>query len=246
MRRDRWQSGLSARRWLNRSLLILLAAASLFAASLNARWLLAEAYATYARENLNRARAGETALAAAGLAQRLQPDNSGYLSLLGRAERRYGSGQVAEAHYRDALKRAPSDAGVWRDFALLQVAEQDHGAQLEHALERAQTLNPTSRNLHLVLGLTGLSTWSSASPALRRLWSRSVTFRLRHGRKEFLRYVFASGREATLCQNFELDAALRDWCYWTKNARHTCYASGLSPKQLRACERLGAFIGRGQ
>lgn len=238
----------SARRpakwWFSRSLFLTLATLSLFAAALCGRWLFAEAYATYARENLTGSRGAEQALASAELALQLIPQHAGYQSLRARAERRRGDPQATAHLYRQALKRAPADAVLWRDYALFLLSRGEYGAA-QHAIARAQALSPANRGLHLSLGLTGLSIWQTAPPPLRELWSRSIEFRLRHQPKEFLRYVFASGQEAMLCRHFATEPALKDWCYWTRNARQSCYVAGLTPKQRRVCERLGAYLGQG-
>ncbi len=235
-------SGRSVRSWLIRGVLLLLAAFGLLTAGLNGRWLLAEAYATYAREGFAGRTSGDAVLTAAALALRLEPGNPHYQSVLARAERLYGEETAADRLYAAALKSAPANAFLWRDYALTH-ALRGLEAQRAHAFARAQALAPTSRGLHMSLALAGLSDGPGSNAQLQRLWVKSVVFALKHERDPFLRYVFAARRETRLCRELQTNVSLKEWCYWIPKARQTCYRSGLKPHVVRWCERSGAYLG---
>ncbi|MGH8530097.1 MAG: hypothetical protein ACRETN_09720, partial [Nevskiales bacterium] len=137
-------------------MLLVLASLGLCSAGLNGRGLLTEAYAAYARENLSPEASPELAAAAAEVTLRFKPGDAVYLALLARAEQLRGRGAEAERHFRAALKQAPANAYVWRDYALLRPVGGRYDAQLAHAVERAQALAPTSHGLHLSFGVVGL------------------------------------------------------------------------------------------
>ncbi len=222
--------------------LLVFAFLGLFIAGLSSRGLLAEVYAAYARENLTRDASPEMAAAAAGLSVRFNPGNATYLSLLARSEQLRGHGSEAERRYRTALQRAPVDAYLWRDYALLRPVGSRYDAQIVHAVERAQTLAPTGQGVHLSLGVVGLMDWPRSNPRLRNLWRRSIEFSLRRHREEFLRHVYASGQETRMCQEFLLRRGSDDWCQWTGNARQVCHRADLEPHVRTWCEMLGAYL----
>ncbi|MGH8530635.1 MAG: hypothetical protein ACRETN_12475, partial [Nevskiales bacterium] len=127
-------------------------------------------------------------------------------------------------------------------YALLRPVGGRYDAQLAHAVERAQALAPTSHGLHLSFGVVGLVDWPRSNPRLRSLWRKSIEFRLGHDPEEFLRYVYASGQETRLCQEFLPRRGPRDWCQWTANARQVCHRSDLEPQVRTWCEMLGAYF----
>lgn len=236
------QSGFRTHSTAAKCALLVFAIFGLSVAGLNGRELLAEAYAAYARENLSRQGSPEVAAAAAELALRFRPGSSVNLALLGRAEQLRRRGQEAELSYRAALKQAPADAYLWRDYALLRPVGGRYDAQLAHAVERAQALAPTGKGVHMSLGVVGLMDWPRSNPRLRSLWRKSIEFSLRHDRQEFLRYVYASSQETRMCREFLLRRGADDWCQWTANARQVCHRADLEPQVRIWCEMLGAYL----
>jgi tetratricopeptide (TPR) repeat protein len=178
---------------------------------LNLLALTASLYARYAEQRLDRlpdARATRASAVAAGLA----PWSAPARALQGWIHGASGDFEAADAAYAAALRRAPADALLWAEYALVLGRNRVFDARLEQATRRALALAPASPAVHQGLARMGLSYWRFAGPPVRELWRRSLRWELDRDRGSFLAALEREGYRGTFCAWHAEDLGEAAWC----------------------------------
>jgi hypothetical protein len=178
---------------------------------LNLLALAAGLYARYAEQRLDRLpdpRAARASALAAGLA----PWSAPARALQGWIGGESGDFEAADAAYAAALRRAPADALLWAEYALVLGRNRVFDARMEQATRRALALAPTSPAVHQGLARMGLSYWRFADPPVRELWRRSLRWELDRDRAAFLLALEREGYRGTFCAWHAGDLGEAAWC----------------------------------
>jgi tetratricopeptide (TPR) repeat protein len=178
---------------------------------LNLLALAAGLYARYAEQRLDRlpdARAARASALATGLAPWSAPTRA----LEGWIHGESGDFEAADAAYVAALRRAPADALLWAEYALVLARNRVFDARLEHATRRALALAPTSPAVRQGLSRMGLAYWRFAEPPVRELWRQSLRWELDRDRAAFLLALDREGFRGTFCAWHAEDLGEAAWC----------------------------------
>ena len=197
----------------------------LFAAGMNVRWFMADAYSRFAENQSRFADTRPAARQAAVLAQKLGFRDARALQALAQSD--LYSGQKAQAleEYERALELAPADAFLWRDYALARLDLGLMDERLEHAVVQAQTLAPRSAPLHLTLALAGLKVYGQSSPALQARWLTSIRFTYLLQPGGLFYSAFVAGQDLMLCQQVVPQSESNPWCIEARWQHGLCQSS---------------------
>lgn len=178
---------------------------------LNLLALTASLYGRYAEQRLDRL-PDERAERAATLAATLAPWSARYQALRGWIHGESGDFTAADAAYAAALRRAPADALLWAEYALVRCRNRVFDDRTTLATRRALTLAPTSPAVRQGISRMALSYWRFGEPELRDLWRQSLRWELDHNRATFLATLDREGYRATFCAWHAAGLGEAAWC----------------------------------
>lgn|GEM_PF-4726953 len=190
--------------------LALLAAASVY---YNVRWLGAESYLRFSEQRGQSAATRTVARHAADIAHRLQPSSARALKTLASNDLFLRQDALALDEYSAALRLAPADAYLWRDYALALIYTETFDPRLEHAVIQAQTWGRRAKPIHLSLAIAGLRVFRQSSPALRSRWLESIRLAYQDQPNALLWVAYVADEELLLCDNDIIQKAeANGWC----------------------------------
>ena len=178
---------------------------------LNLLALTAGAYGRYAEQRLDRL-PDARATRAASLAASLAPWSARPLALQGWIQGESGDFEAADAAYAAALRRAPADALLWAEYALVLGSNRVFDERMTHATRRALALAPTSPAVRQGVSRMALSYWHFADAELRELWRQSLRWELDHNRATFLQALDQGGYRRAFCAWHAADLGEERWC----------------------------------
>jgi len=178
---------------------------------LNLSALVAGAYGRYAEQRLDRL-PDERAARAGTLAATLAPWSAQGLALKGWIHGGSGDFATADAAYRAALRRAPADALLWAEYALVLGRNRVFDQRLTLATRRALELAPASPAVRQGIARMALSYWRFADTPVRELWRQSLRWELDHNRAAFLQSLDREGSRGTFCAWHAADLGEQPWC----------------------------------
>lgn len=210
-----------------------LLAISLLVVVLNLCGFLANAYAGFARSQFRFADTRPAVRQAALLIQKLDFRNAEAVQLLAEDDLYAGRRGQALDEYEQALKLAPADAFLWRDYALARISSGLIDTDLEKAVAQAQELAPKSRPLQISLALAGLKIYALSSPGLRARWLESLRLAYLFQPKGLIFAAYVSGQDLMLCEKVIPDSGSNPWCIQSR-WRHGLCQSPSHPESCRA------------
>lgn len=178
---------------------------------LNLSALTAGLYGRYAEGRLDRL-PDERAARASTLGARLAPWSAQFLALRGWIHGQSGDFASAEAAYAAALRRAPADALLWAEYALVLGRNRAFDERLALATRRALELAPASPAVRQGIARMALSYWRFGAPPVRELWRQSLRRELDHNRAAFLESLAREGYRGTFCAWHAADLGEEPWC----------------------------------
>jgi hypothetical protein len=178
---------------------------------LNLLALSASLYGGYAEQRLDRL-PDERATRAGALAATLAPWSARQRALQGWIHGESGDFATADAAYRAALRRAPADAVLWAEYALVLGRNRVFDERLAFATRRALALAPASPAVRQGIARMALSYWRFGDAEVRELWRQSLRWELDHSRDSFLRDVDRDGHRAAFCAWHAADLGEAAWC----------------------------------
>lgn len=178
---------------------------------LNLLAITASLYARYAEQRLDRL-PDERAARASTLAATLAPWSAPYHALRGWIHGESGDFAAADAAYTAALRRAPADALLWAEYALVRCRNRVFDGRTTLATGRALALAPTSPAVRQGISRMALSYWHFGDPALREFWRQSLRWELDHNRATFLATLDREGYRATFCAWHAAELGEKSWC----------------------------------
>lgn len=168
-------------------------------------------YARYAERRLDRL-PDERAERAGELAATLAPWPATHHALAGWINGASSDFAAAESHYLAALRRAPADALLWAEYALVLGRNRVFDERLTLATRRALALAPTSPAVRQGVARMAFSYWRFADEGLRELWRQSLRWELDHGRAGFLQMLEREGYKRAFCAWQAADLGEQAWC----------------------------------
>jgi tetratricopeptide (TPR) repeat protein len=178
---------------------------------LNLLALSASLYGRYAEQRLDRL-PDERAARASTLAAALAPWSAREHALRGWIHGASGDFEAADSAYRAALRRAPADALLWAEYALVLGRNRVFDARLASATRRALALAPASPAVRQGVARMGLSYWRFGDAEVRELWRQSLRWELDHNRAAFLHAVDRDGDRAVFCAWHADGLGEAAWC----------------------------------
>lgn len=136
---------------------------------------------------------------------------------------------------RRALSRAPADARLWMQHAYLLVHAGELGPELEATMKQAETLAPSSHDVHLRHALLGLNIWRTAPDSLRQSSLRSMRFLQQHAPTQFLNALIDAREELKACAFVGTDLNLQNWCETMHARRLQCDSADLTERVQSRC-----------
>ena len=179
--------------------------------SINLLALCAGLYAGYAEQRLDRL-PDERATRAATLAAMLAPWSAPHRALQGWIRGASGDFEAADAAYLAALRRAPADALLWAEYALVLGRNRVFDERLTLATRRALELAPASPAVRQGIARMALSYWRFGEPPVRELWRQSLRWELDHNRAAFLHALERDGHRRAFCAWHAADLGEAPWC----------------------------------
>jgi len=176
-----------------------LAAVMICGAVGNARWLLTESYLRFSDQRAIAAETREAARRAAGIAQNLQPFSARALQAEASSDYFLNQPKLAIAEYESALLKAPADAYLWRDYALVLVHQGIFDARLERAVTQAQSWAVKSPPIHVSLAVVGLNVYQQSNAAMRALWFKSMRIAYPYQPDDIQWAAYVAEQELLLC-----------------------------------------------
>jgi hypothetical protein len=179
---------------------------------LNLSALAATGYAYFAEERLGvlpDLRATRASAHAAALA----PWSARQRALRGWVLGNSGEFEAAQAAYVGALRRAPADALLWAEYALVLGHNRVFDERLTLATTRALALAPASPAVRQGVSRMALSYWRSGAPELRELWRQSLRWELDHNHDSFLAAVEREGHRNAFCADHAAQFGEQAWCH---------------------------------
>lgn len=168
-------------------------------------------YHHYAEQRLDRL-PDERAARASTLAARLAPWSAQNLALEGWIRGASGDFAAADAAYASALRRAPADALLWAEYALVLGRNRVFDERLTLATRRALELAPTSPAVRQGIARMALAYWRFADEPVRELWRQSLRWELDHNRATFLQTLDREGARGAFCAWHAADLGETAWC----------------------------------
>jgi hypothetical protein len=178
---------------------------------LNLLALTAGAYGRYAEQRLDRL-PDERATRASALAASLAPWAARPRALSGWIRGESGDFAAADAAYTAALRRAPADALLWAEYALVLGRNRAFDERLVLATRRALALAPTSPAVRQGVSRMALAWWRFGGEDLRELWRQSLRWELDHNRATFLRALEQDGTRRAFCAAHAAELGEGRWC----------------------------------
>jgi hypothetical protein len=178
---------------------------------LNLLALTAGAYGRYAEQRLDRL-PDERAARAAALAASLAPWSARPRALSGWINGESGDFAAADAAYVAALRRAPGDALLWAEYALVLGRNRAFDERMTLATRRALALAPTSPAVRQGVSRMALAYWRFGSAELRELWRQSLRWELDHNRATFLQALDQGGHRRLFCASHATELGEEPWC----------------------------------
>ena len=190
--------------------LILLVFISLYG---NSRWFGAHLYLKFADNRGQSSQTRGTARQAADIAQGLQPFSAHAMQAKASKDLFEDKVPLALDEYQDALRLAPADAFLWRDYALALIYADQFDARLTNAVTQAQSWALKSKPIHLSLAIAGLRVYDRSNPALRKLWMHSVQIAYYYYRDSILSAAYIADQDLLLCNGDVIaNPATNVWC----------------------------------
>lgn len=190
--------------------LVLLAVAAVYG---NARWLSAESYLRFSTQRAQNSATRPAARQASDIAHKLQPFSARALQSQAGNDLFLGHSELALDEYSAALRLAPADAYLWRDYALALVYARTFDQRLEHAVVQAQIWGRKSTTVHMALALAGIKVFRQSSPALRNSWLNSIRIAYWDQPNAVLWVAYVADDELLLCDNNIIpQAETNGWC----------------------------------
>lgn len=178
---------------------------------LNLMALAATLYAGYAERRLDRL-PDERAARAGALAAALAPWSATHHALAGWIHGGSSDVEAAEAHYAAALRRAPADALLWAEYALVLCRNRAFDDRLTHVTRRALALAPASPAVRQGVARMALAYWRFGDEELRDLWRQSLRWELDHNRAVFLQALERDGGKRAFCAWQAAELGEQAWC----------------------------------
>jgi hypothetical protein len=178
---------------------------------LNLLALTASLYGRYAEQRLDRL-PDERALRASALAATLAPWSAPHQALRGWIHGESGDFATADRAYTIALSRAPADALLWAEYALVRCRNRVFDGRTTLATQRALALAPASPAVRQGVSRMALSYWRFGDAELRELWRQSLRWELDHNRATFLATLDREGYRATFCAWHAAGLGEEPWC----------------------------------
>ncbi len=178
---------------------------------LNLLALTAGLYARYAEGRLDilpDERAARASRHASALA-RWSPE---YRALQGWILGESGDFPGADAAYRGALRRAPADALLWAEYALVLGRNRVFDERLALATRRALALAPASPAVRQGISRMALGYGLFGDEPVRELWRQNLRWELDHNRAAFLQTVERDGYRRAFCYQYATDLGESAWC----------------------------------
>lgn len=178
---------------------------------LNLSALAATLYAHFAEQRLDvlpDLRATRASAHAAALA----PWSATHRALRGWVLGNSGEFDAAEAAYLDALRRAPADALLWAEYALVLGRNRVFDERLTLATRRALALAPASPAVRQGISRMALSYGLFGEAPVRELWRQNLRWELDHNRATFLHAVTQDGYRRAFCIQYAADLGESAWC----------------------------------
>lgn len=193
----------------------------------NASWLLSQAYLRFADDRAQSFQTLPVALQASRIAQKMQPSSAHALQASAGYELFLGQPDQALNHYAAALKLAPADAYLWRDYAMALVYAGKFDGRLDHAVDMAQTWGLQSSPIHLSLALTGLKVFQQSGRPLRALWMKSIKRAYWERPDAVLLTAYNAEQELLLCDgSVILKPETNVWCAAARWRHGLCSTAG--------------------
>jgi hypothetical protein len=166
---------------------------------LNLLALTAGAYGRYAEQRLDRL-PDERAARAAALAASLAPWSARPRALSGWINGESGDFESADAAYVAALRRAPGDALLWAEYALVLGRNRAFDERMTLATRRALALAPASPAVRQGVSRMALAYWRFGDEELD------------HNRATFLQALDQGGHRRLFCASHATELGEEPWC----------------------------------
>lgn len=179
----------------------------------NARWFGAQMYLKFADNRGQAYQTRDAARKAAGIAYRLQPFSARAMQAQASNDLFEDRVTLALDEYQAALRLAPADAYLWRDYALALIYVDQFDAELNHAVTQAQTWAVKSKAVHFSLAVAGLRVYDRSDAALRKLWMHSIRLAFIGNRDAVLTVAYVADQDLLLCNGDVIpDPETNLWC----------------------------------
>ena len=178
---------------------------------LNLSALAAALYAHFAEQRLD-ALPDERAARASTLAAQLAPWSATHRATQGWILGDSGDFAAADAAYQHALRRAPADALLWAEYALVLGRNRVFDQRLTLATQRALALAPSSPAVRQGISRMALSYGLFAEAPVREIWRQNLRWELDRNRATFLYAVTQDGYRRAFCIQYAADLGESAWC----------------------------------
>lgn len=204
--------------------LILLAAVSVYA---NSRWFGAQLYLKFADDRGQSYQTRAAARQAAGIAHRLQPLSARAIQAQAGSDLFEDKVPLALDEFRSALRLAPADAYLWRDYALALIYADQFDSRLNLAVSQAQTWAVQSRLIHFSLAVAGLRVYDRSDTELRALWMHSIRVAYPDYVNVILGVAYVADQDLLLCQGDVIpNPETNVWCAAARWRHGLCSDTG--------------------
>lgn len=210
-----------------------LLASSVLVVVLNLSGFMANAYTDFSRSQIRFADSRAAVRQAAQLVQKLDFRNPEAAQFLAEDDLYAGHQEQALNGYEHALKLAPADAFLWRDYAVARIRLGLIDVELEKAVIQAQSLAPKSKPLQFSLAMAGLKVYAQSNPALQSRWLQSIRFAYYIQPNGLIFAAYVAGQDLMLCQQVIPNSGSNPWCIQAR-WRHGLCQNPHHPESCRA------------